>query len=233
LKYIMKPTTILFDIGWVIIDETIQEKKLFDVVIDLIEKKLNIRILPKEADRVIDCGVNSFASSLFSYFIWHFVKPNVGLYHELRREFNRFDSNPYCRIFPDIPEVLEKLAQSFKLGYAANQKSSIHAWLEKENISKYFGAQRVSGDSGFKKPDLRHFTAALEDIGSTPEETIMVGDRIDNDIIPAKLLGMTTVQHRIGRHKMQKPRSPEETPDYVIDKIPDLLRVKPIAEIIQ
>ena len=41
----------------------------------------------------------------------------------------------------------------------------------------------------------------------------MVGDRIDNDVAPAKLLGMRAVLFRTGRHIAQSPRSHEEAPD--------------------
>ena len=41
----------------------------------------------------------------------------------------------------------------------------------------------------------------------------MVGDRIDNDIAPAKLLGMRTVLFRTGRHIEQQARSHQEVPD--------------------
>ena len=41
----------------------------------------------------------------------------------------------------------------------------------------------------------------------------MVGDRIDNDVVPAKRLGMRTVLFRTGRHRAQQPRSWEEKPD--------------------
>ena len=44
----------------------------------------------------------------------------------------------------------------------------------------------------------------------------MVGDRIDNDIVPAKLLGMSTVLMRTGRHIDQQPRSVDEIPDVSI-----------------
>ena len=40
----------------------------------------------------------------------------------------------------------------------------------------------------------------------------MVGDRIDNDIFPARLLGMGAVLLRSGRHRAQEARSWEELP---------------------
>jgi ribonucleotide monophosphatase NagD (HAD superfamily) len=38
----------------------------------------------------------------------------------------------------------------------------------------------------------------------------MVWDRIDKDIIPAKMVGMKTVRIRTGIHKTQEARTPEE-----------------------
>ena len=41
----------------------------------------------------------------------------------------------------------------------------------------------------------------------------MVGDRIDNDIAPARVLGIHAVLFRTGRHRAQEPRTWEEIPD--------------------
>jgi ribonucleotide monophosphatase NagD (HAD superfamily) len=62
----------------------------------------------------------------------------------------------------------------------------------------------------------------------------MVGDRIDNDVVPGKLLGMRTVLFRTGRHRGQQPRSwEEERPDAEVHDVAgltfaiDLLRRRP------
>jgi ribonucleotide monophosphatase NagD (HAD superfamily) len=47
----------------------------------------------------------------------------------------------------------------------------------------------------------------------------MVGDRIDKDVIPAKLLGMKTILIRVGLHKNQQPRIPFEVPDAELDSV--------------
>ncbi|MBS0522088.1 MAG: HAD family hydrolase, partial [Proteobacteria bacterium] len=59
-------------------------------------------------------------------------------------------------------------------------------------------------------------------LGVAPAECIMVGDRIDNDIAPAKALGMATIRFRTGRHRRQKPRSPAETPDAEVTDVAEL-----------
>jgi len=80
----------------------------------------------------------------------------------------------------------------------------------------------MSGGTGLSKPDPRAFQAALEALGATPAECIMVGDRIDNDIAPAKALGMAAILFRHGRHRRQKARTPAETPDAVVADVPEL-----------
>jgi ribonucleotide monophosphatase NagD (HAD superfamily) len=52
----------------------------------------------------------------------------------------------------------------------------------------------------------------------------MVGDRIDYDVVPAKLLGMRTVLLRTGRHRDQQPRSWDEMPDAEVQDAPGILR---------
>jgi FMN phosphatase YigB (HAD superfamily) len=50
----------------------------------------------------------------------------------------------------------------------------------------------------------------------------MVGDRIDNDITPARLLGMRTVLFRTGRHIEQQARSVDEVPDVEVRDVAGL-----------
>ena len=58
--------------------------------------------------------------------------------------------------------------------------------------------------------------------GVPPTECILVGDRIDADIAPAKAAGMATVQFRSGRWRRQRPRSAAETPDAVVTDVAEL-----------
>jgi len=53
-------------------------------------------------------------------------------------------------------------------------------------------------------------------------ECIVVGDRIDADIAPAKAAGMATIQFRSGRWRRQRPRSEAETPDAVVTDVAEL-----------
>jgi ribonucleotide monophosphatase NagD (HAD superfamily) len=62
----------------------------------------------------------------------------------------------------------------------------------------------------------------LEKCKCRPEESIMVGDRIDKDIIPAKMIGMKTIRIKVGIHKNQEPRVPEEIPNLTVEKLEEI-----------
>ncbi|HET7737663.1 MAG TPA: HAD hydrolase-like protein, partial [Tepidiformaceae bacterium] len=51
---------------------------------------------------------------------------------------------------------------------------------------------------------------------------LMVGDRIDNDVAPARALGMRAIRFRTGRHARQEPRSWEEAPDEDVASVGEL-----------
>lgn len=55
-----------------------------------------------------------------------------------------------------------------------------------------------------------------------PSACILVGDRLDKDIAPARAAGMATIQFRSGRYRRQRPRSDKETPDAVATDVPEL-----------
>ena len=50
----------------------------------------------------------------------------------------------------------------------------------------------------------------------------MVGDRIDNDIVPARAFGMRAIRFVTGRHSEQQPRSWREVPDADVHSVAEL-----------
>ena len=51
----------------------------------------------------------------------------------------------------------------------------------------------------------------------------MVGDRLDNDIRPAKELGMQTIRIRKGLAKYMRPACADEKPDFTVDSLTEIL----------
>jgi FMN phosphatase YigB (HAD superfamily) len=124
---------------------------------------------------------------------------------------------------PDIDRLLRRLSdRGLKLGIVANQPQAARERLARAGIGDLFAYQGLSGLTGFSKPDPRAFQAAAEALGVVPVDCIMVGDRIDNDVAPAKALGMATILLRGGRHRRQRPRYSAEEPDAVVTDVLEL-----------
>jgi len=51
----------------------------------------------------------------------------------------------------------------------------------------------------------------------------MIGDRMDKDIIHAKMVGMKTIRVKTGKHKNQEPRIFEEKPDLTVNKLEEIM----------
>ncbi len=165
------------------------------------------------------------APSVYRSVIWRLTRGDLDA---SLRIYEWMEERAHVREFfefrPGIADVLEALKQrGLKLGLCANQPSVVLQRLSREGIGHYFANEGISGVLGLRKPDVRLFLRVCEDLGVEPAECIMVGDRIDNDVVPAKLLGMKTVLIRTGRHREQMPRSWDERPDFEVEDAAGIL----------
>lgn len=96
-------------------------------------------------------------------------------------------------LYPDTEACLGELSKENKIGLIANQLPGTKQRLEQHGIMKYIDLAVTSAEAGVAKPDKRIFEIALERGGCKPESAIMIGDRVDNDIVPAKRIGMKTI----------------------------------------
>ncbi len=124
--------------------------------------------------------------------------------------------------FSESQRVIEKARERYKLGVIANQEIGIHDLLNKIGWNSVFNVIIISDEVHLWKPDTRIFKMALEKAGCRPSEAVMVGDRIDNDVTPAKRLGMKTVRFRWGIFGPQEAASEDEKADAEIRSLVDL-----------
>lgn len=124
--------------------------------------------------------------------------------------------------YPLTESVLAELSKKYKLGIIANQSAGSEQRLTDWGISKYFDLVIASAEEGVEKPNPEIFRIALERANCLPENAVMVGDRIDNDILPAKKIGMKTVWVKQGFAKHQ-PKS--DVPDYTIQTLDEISSV--------
>ena len=129
-------------------------------------------------------------------------------------------------LYSDTAPVLEELSKRFCLGIIANQSGDLLARLKQWDIDKYFNTVVSSADYDFAKPDKRLFSVALEKSGCAAGNAIMVGDRLDNDTLPANELGFQTVRVRRGFAKYQVAPSINYEPTYEVNNLSELLRLQ-------
>lgn len=111
-------------------------------------------------------------------------------------------------VYPDAHRCLAALAEGgLAVGLAANQPADREAVLRR--IFPEVDVVALSGALGVEKPSRGFFRRALDLLGSDPQETAYVGDRLDNDVLPALEAGMVGVHLRRGPWAAIHARLPE------------------------
>jgi len=101
-------------------------------------------------------------------------------------------------LYPDALDCLERLRScGLIVGIAGNQGAALEEWAR----SAALPVDIVAGSAslGVRKPDLRFFSrlAALAH-AELPTEVAYVGDRVDNDVLPALEAGLVALHLRRG-----------------------------------
>lgn len=129
------------------------------------------------------------------------------------------------KLYDNADLILQSLSEKYKLGIIANQTDGLVDRLNSWGILKYFSFIISSWDYQIMKPDIKLFQIAVEKSGYNASENVMVGDRLDNDIFPAKNIGMKTIWIKQGFGGMQNPKTDEYLPDIEITSLCELLDI--------
>lgn len=99
--------------------------------------------------------------------------------------------------YPDaLPCLLALRAAGYRIGLAGNQPEEAETALAQANVTTDFIAS--SARWGVEKPSRAFFDKVVEAAGVAAHEIAYVGDRLDNDVLPAADAGMTAVFIRRG-----------------------------------
>ena len=126
------------------------------------------------------------------------------------------------RLYPEAVECLKRLHTRYKIGIIANQSPGSEERLKNFGLWEYIDVLVASAEEGVAKPDRRMFEIALARAGCKPEEAAMVGDRLDNDIVPANDVGMYTIWIKQGNWVYANPKNTLEQPDWTIRNLKEL-----------
>jgi HAD superfamily hydrolase (TIGR01662 family) len=125
-------------------------------------------------------------------------------------------------LYPDVRRALAALrAAGLRLAIVANQPAVRTEQLRSLGIEAEVLA--MSGEMGVAKPDPAFFTRALELMGEPPPGSVAyVGDRIDNDVVPAAAAGMRAVWIRRGPWGVIQQPPAGLDPALVVDSLDEL-----------
>ena len=98
-------------------------------------------------------------------------------------------------LYPDaLPALAELRTAGYRLAVMANQPLSAAAFLATLPVE----LTATSEGWGVHKPDPAFFARVADTVGARAERIAYVGDRVDNDVLPAKAAGMLAVHLRRG-----------------------------------
>ena len=212
---------IFFDLGWTLEDETAAQIRRAEEAAAAatafgVETSVG-RILELQ-----DEGAAKLVPSVF-----HYALRRIGLSEEKSATVAQqagWDKS-LLTLYPEARTVLEQLSTDHFLGLIANQSPGTVRRLHEYGIAQLFGVVLASAELGLPKPDPAIFAHALERAGCSSSQAWMVGDRLDNDIRPARVAGWRTIRTLYGYNARQRPSDDLETPDYTITSLSEILRI--------
>jgi putative hydrolase of the HAD superfamily len=183
-----------------------------------------IRVDPAMIEEASEAAVTAFAPDAYAHMIEALCCGDPRATERVRQRVRAMTGNlDVFQLRPEVDGLLRRLrGRGLKLGIVANQPETARERLARAGIGELFDYQGLSALTGLRKPDPLAFRVAAEALDVSPVACIVVGDRIDNDIVPAKARGMAAIQLRSGRHRRQRPRSPAEAPDAVVTDVLEL-----------
>lgn len=100
-------------------------------------------------------------------------------------------------LYPDALGCLERVrALGLRVGIVGNQSEALEAWARESMLP----ADVISSSAslGVRKPDPAFFAKVVELMDCSASQVAYVGDRVDNDVLPAAAAGLVAVHVRRG-----------------------------------
>ena len=97
-------------------------------------------------------------------------------------------------LFDGVVNILEELHPHYSMHIITNGFHAVqHNKLHQSGLMDYFKSVTTSEEVGLKKPNPVIFKTALTKASAEPEESLMVGDTFEADILGAEAVGMYTL----------------------------------------
>jgi len=111
-------------------------------------------------------------------------------------------------LVPHSKEILEYLSKSYILHIITNGFiEAQNLKLEKSGIRPFFSEVIIADEVGVTKPDPRIFHHAIESSSAELNESIMIGDDFEADVLGAKNVGMDQIYYKKEASDIEKEQA--------------------------
>lgn len=180
------------------------------------------------------------AEALYQYFVYsahgYESHENIRDYLEERRLFSEEGFGECCRVyeeekvrilkpFPGVYQVLEAIkVRGLRMAIVTDaHNGNALRRLRKLDLERFFDALITCDMTGQKKPSLVPFILAMGMLGTTPGETLVIGDSLRRDIAPAKTLGLITAYAKYGDRNLSEYS--QCRPDFILETVDGILKL--------
>lgn len=143
-------------------------------------------------------------------------------------ELHRGIARKRLRLYPQVREVLDQLRPHYRMAIVTDAQSAYAvAELHAVGLLDYFSPVIVSGDYGYRKPDVRLFQKALDALDMLPEQVLFIGNDMQRDVYGPQQLQIKTIfsSSNQGEKQFQAVQ-----PDYIISQFGELLQAITVFE---
>ncbi|HEX3885675.1 MAG TPA: HAD family hydrolase [Stellaceae bacterium] len=129
--------------------------------------------------------------------VYGLVRPGIDIAAERAARGDGMTRIEARDLYPDAVPTLKRLrAAGYRIGLAGNQPADAETQIRALGLEVDFVAS--SARWGVEKPDPKFFQRIIAESSTPAGEIVYVGDRLDNDVLPAIAAGMTGVFLRRG-----------------------------------
>lgn len=104
--------------------------------------------------------------------------------------YEEFTKPGVWEVYPEVPEVLARLASRYELGIISNFDGRLRTVLAELKLMPLFSSVVISSEVGADKPDPWIFEEALRQMKAQPQEALHVGDEPAADWEGAEKAGL-------------------------------------------
>ncbi len=185
-------------IDWVIFDAMGVIYEVADDVSDLLVPFLRLKNNNKPVRFIAKEYIRASLGQVTSSEFWTALGYNEE-YPEIEKEF----LDNWYTLDPEFIDVAKKLTEKYKFAMLSNDIKDWSNILRKNfEINRFFDINIISGDVGYRKPDIRIYEILLHDLGSSAENCVFIDDKLEN-LQVASEMGFNTIRFVRNKDKVE------------------------------